>query len=199
MKRCDGFSATNATRNEAKLAYIRLNSQTPCPPPAFARRFGATSRGAACPAIARSDGGSRSTKDVVGGSFTLNIQIAFGDGCDRHSYVSAEPNFNRADRKLRIGLLKSPMTNRRQPIARFGPTLRLAVPSDQLGVQGLGFTTFRASLQGRALKRRERRAPVARSASALNTYGRSLLLLLEPKWLTGERVFSCSNQRKLLK
>src|SRR5712692_9732843 len=99
MKHCDGFSATNASQNEAKLAYIRLNSQTPCPP-----------RGAACPAIARSDGGSRLTKDVVGGSFTLNTRIAFGDGCDRHSYVSAESNITRAFRKLTIGLIRSPMS-----------------------------------------------------------------------------------------
>src|SRR6266436_7306427 len=30
---------------------------------------------------------SRLTKDVVGGSFTLNTRIAFGHGCDRPSYV----------------------------------------------------------------------------------------------------------------
>src|SRR6266567_7205083 len=32
LKRWDGFSATNASQSEAKLAYVRLNSQTPCPP-----------------------------------------------------------------------------------------------------------------------------------------------------------------------
>jgi hypothetical protein len=32
---------------------------------------------------------SRLTKDVVGGSFTLDIRVAFGDGCDRSSYVGA--------------------------------------------------------------------------------------------------------------
>jgi len=31
-KRRNSFSATNASQNEAKLAYIRLNSQMPCPP-----------------------------------------------------------------------------------------------------------------------------------------------------------------------
>ena len=32
FRRWDSFSATNASRNEAKLAYITLNTQTPCPP-----------------------------------------------------------------------------------------------------------------------------------------------------------------------
>jgi hypothetical protein len=32
IKRCGSFSATNASQNEAKLAYIKLNIQTPCPP-----------------------------------------------------------------------------------------------------------------------------------------------------------------------
>src|SRR6266852_1546809 len=32
FKRWNGFSATNTSRNEAKLAYIILNIQTPCPP-----------------------------------------------------------------------------------------------------------------------------------------------------------------------
>jgi RHS repeat-associated protein len=41
MKRWDGFSVTNASQNEAKLTYVRLNRQTPCPP-----------RGAACRAVA---------------------------------------------------------------------------------------------------------------------------------------------------
>ena len=31
-ERWGSFSATNASQSEAKLAYIRLNSQTPCPP-----------------------------------------------------------------------------------------------------------------------------------------------------------------------
>ena len=32
IRRWDSFSVTNASENEAKLTYIRLNSQTPCPP-----------------------------------------------------------------------------------------------------------------------------------------------------------------------
>ena len=44
-------------------------------------------RGAARLAIARSDGRSRLTKDVVGGFFTLNIRIVFGHGCDYPRYV----------------------------------------------------------------------------------------------------------------
>ena len=32
IKRRDSFSVTNASQNEAKLTYIRLNRQTPCPP-----------------------------------------------------------------------------------------------------------------------------------------------------------------------
>ena len=44
----------------------------------------------------------------MGGSFTLNTRIAFGDGCDRHSYVSAETNSTRAMRKLTIGLITYP-------------------------------------------------------------------------------------------
>ena len=49
-------------------------------------------RGAARLAIARSDGRSRLTKDVVGGFFTLNIRIVFGHGCDYPRYV---PEFMR--------------------------------------------------------------------------------------------------------
>jgi hypothetical protein len=32
IKRWNGFSVTNATQKEAKLTYIKLNRQTPCPP-----------------------------------------------------------------------------------------------------------------------------------------------------------------------
>lgn len=32
IERWDSFSATNASPSEAKLTYVRLNSQTPCPP-----------------------------------------------------------------------------------------------------------------------------------------------------------------------
>src|SRR5260221_10139013 len=53
--------------NEAKLPYIRLNIQAPCP-----------ARGAGSRALALSDGGSRSTRRVVGGSFTLDAGIALG-------------------------------------------------------------------------------------------------------------------------
>jgi len=39
---------------------------------------------------------SRLTKGVVGGFFTRNARIAFGNGCDRPGYVSAEYNFIQA-------------------------------------------------------------------------------------------------------
>lgn len=32
IKRGNGFSTANTSRREGKLAYIKLNSQTPCPP-----------------------------------------------------------------------------------------------------------------------------------------------------------------------
>src|SRR2546426_5282356 len=86
--RWNSFSDTNASQFEAKLTYIRLNTQTPCPPSAFAQ---ATARGAvALPrlAIALSDGGSRLTKGAVRGSFTRHARIAFGHGCDCPSYVN---------------------------------------------------------------------------------------------------------------
>src|SRR5258708_6097947 len=63
---------------------------------------GAAARGARAllaPPELRATAGHGSTKGVVGGSFPLNTRIAFGDGCDRHSYVSAESNFTQADRK----------------------------------------------------------------------------------------------------
>ena len=60
------FSATNASEREAKLAYIKLNSQTPCPP-----------RGAVPVNQER-------TWEAL--SF-CSFQFAFGDGCDRPSYV----------------------------------------------------------------------------------------------------------------
>ena len=115
IKRRNSFSATNASSNEAKLAYIRLNSQTPS---AFACSYGPTggrlqpSLGASArrvlallaPPELRATAGHGSTKGVVGGSFTLNTRIAFGDGCDRHSYVSIECNCLRTVRKLTIGL-----------------------------------------------------------------------------------------------
>src|SRR5207244_459028 len=41
------------------------------------------------PAIAFCGGGSRSTKGVVGGSFTLSARIAFGHGCDWPRYGAA--------------------------------------------------------------------------------------------------------------
>jgi hypothetical protein len=54
----------------AKLAYFRLNSQTPWPP------------------LMRAWAGlSRLTRGVVGGSFTLDARVAFGNRCDCPSYV----------------------------------------------------------------------------------------------------------------
>jgi hypothetical protein len=32
IERWNGFSVTNTSSLEAKITYIRLNSQTPCPP-----------------------------------------------------------------------------------------------------------------------------------------------------------------------
>ena len=32
MKRWDSLSATNVAQNDAKIAYVKLNMQTPCPP-----------------------------------------------------------------------------------------------------------------------------------------------------------------------
>ena len=32
IKRWNGFSVTNASQHEAKLTYVKLNRQTPCPP-----------------------------------------------------------------------------------------------------------------------------------------------------------------------
>jgi hypothetical protein len=55
-------SVTNASRNEAKLVYIELNNQTPCPP-----------RGATWPVIARSDGGSRFTRKRLREIFHSNL------------------------------------------------------------------------------------------------------------------------------
>jgi hypothetical protein len=65
-KRWNGFSVTNTSQNEAKLTYIKLNRQTPCP----LRRAVPVNQGCA------------------GGSFTRNTRIAFGHGGDRSSYVS---------------------------------------------------------------------------------------------------------------
>jgi hypothetical protein len=62
MERWNSFSATNASQSEAKLAYIRLNIQTPCPP-----------RGAV-------PVNQRRTWEVV--SLCSSFWIAFGDGCD---------------------------------------------------------------------------------------------------------------------
>ncbi len=42
FERRNSFSTTNASRFEGKLAYIKLNIQTPCPPSASARSYGAT-------------------------------------------------------------------------------------------------------------------------------------------------------------
>jgi hypothetical protein len=44
IKRWNGFSVTNASLMEAKLPYIRLNRQTPCPPRGAARRAAAVLR-----------------------------------------------------------------------------------------------------------------------------------------------------------
>ena len=65
-KTLGSFSATNASHSEAKIAYVKLNSQTPCPPRVAL---------------------SRLAKGMVGGFFTLNTRIAFGNGCDCPSYV----------------------------------------------------------------------------------------------------------------
>ena len=73
IKRRISFSATNASRDEAKLAYIRLNSQL--------RKLSRAGR------LARLVALSRLTRGVVGGFFTLNTRIAFGHGCDSPSYL----------------------------------------------------------------------------------------------------------------
>jgi hypothetical protein len=65
IERWNAFSVTNASQNEAKLTYIRLNNQTPCPP-----------RGA----VPVNQGCRLS-------SFTHSIQFAFGHGCDHPNYV----------------------------------------------------------------------------------------------------------------
>jgi hypothetical protein len=94
IERWNGFSVTNTSQNEAKLTYIKLNRQTPS---AFAiklRPDKCPPRGAGSPAIAASDGGSRSTKRMVGGSFTLQAQFAFGHGGDHPGYVA--PSFSPA-------------------------------------------------------------------------------------------------------
>jgi len=62
MERWNGFSATNASQSEGKLAYIKLNIQTPCPP----RGAVPVNQGRAWEAI----------------SF-CPFQIEFGHGCDR--------------------------------------------------------------------------------------------------------------------
>jgi hypothetical protein len=33
INRCDSFSVTNPSQSEGKLTYLKLNMQTPCPPP----------------------------------------------------------------------------------------------------------------------------------------------------------------------
>src|SRR5437773_5200500 len=93
FERWNSFPDTNTSQFEAKLTYIRLNIQTPCPPSAFAQ---ATARGAVAlprPAIALSDGGSRLTRGVVRGSFTRHARIAFGHGCNsvKHSRAAGAP------------------------------------------------------------------------------------------------------------
>jgi hypothetical protein len=65
IKRWKGFSVTNTSQSEAKLTYIKLNSQMPCPP-----------RGTV--PVNQAHGGR---------SFTLQAQFAFGYGCDHSSYV----------------------------------------------------------------------------------------------------------------
>jgi hypothetical protein len=78
FKRWNSFSVTNATQNVAKLTYVRLNRQMPCPP--------------------------RSTVPVNQGCgwrfFTLRTQFAFGDGGDHTSYVSPKDSLIHRSRKI---------------------------------------------------------------------------------------------------
>jgi hypothetical protein len=66
IKCWSSFSATNASQREAKLAYIKLNSKTSCPP-----------RGA----VPVNRGRTWETLSFC------SIRLAFGHGCDRPSYV----------------------------------------------------------------------------------------------------------------
>jgi len=69
IKRWKSFSATNGSQNERKLAYIRLNSQTPCPP----RGAVPVNTGAwFCEAVS-----------------SQHARFAFGNDCDCPSYVGA--------------------------------------------------------------------------------------------------------------
>jgi hypothetical protein len=75
IKRWDGFSATNME----KLAYIKLNRQTACPP-----------RSAACRAVAILRrlipvNQGRGYEDALS---TQRVQFAFGHGGDHSSYVA---------------------------------------------------------------------------------------------------------------
>jgi hypothetical protein len=64
-------------RTKLKLAYIGLNRQL--------RRLSRAGRLAHLVAL------SRLTKGVVGGFFTRNVRIAFGNGGDLSSYVGPQP------------------------------------------------------------------------------------------------------------
>ena len=85
-KRWNGFSVTNGSQIEAKLTYIRLNTQMPCPP-----------RGAACGAEAfvrrliPVNTKARFREFVS----PQRARIAFGHGCDRPSYVNFKPGRHR--------------------------------------------------------------------------------------------------------
>ncbi len=59
------FSATNPSQSEGKLAYLKLNIPTPCPPPSAVLVY--QERGIS--------------------SFTHRVQFAFSQGCDCASYV----------------------------------------------------------------------------------------------------------------
>jgi len=69
IKRWDSFSATNAPQIGAKLAYVLLNIPMPCPP-----------RGTVPVNTRARFGGCLSTQ---------RARFAFGQGCDRASYVAA--------------------------------------------------------------------------------------------------------------
>ncbi len=77
IERWNSFSVTNASQSEAKLTYIKLNRQTPCPP-----------RGAACRAVAVLRRLIPVNQECCGRFFTRNTRLAFGHGGDHPSYVN---------------------------------------------------------------------------------------------------------------
>ena len=72
------FRLRTLLKEEGRLAYIRLNNQTPCLP-----------RGAACRAIALSEGESRLNQGHCGLLFLSPHSVRLSHGCDRpHSFAS---------------------------------------------------------------------------------------------------------------